>query len=115
MLKRITCFLLVVLLLFSLILSGCTTSPDTNISTPAPSTSGVLTLTGSDPYTLDPAASDDALSASYIMQMFSGLLKLDDNLEPVPDIAASMPIISQDGLTYTFTLRQDVKFHDGGL
>ena len=113
MLKRITCFLLVVLLLFSLILSGCTTSPDTNISTPAPSTSGVLTLTGSDPYTLDPAASDDALSASYIMQMFSGLLKLDDNLEPVPDIAASMPIISQDGLTYTFTLRQDVKFHDG--
>jgi oligopeptide transport system substrate-binding protein len=94
-------------------LSGCTTSPVTTTSTPTASTSGVLTLTSSDPYTLDPAASDDALSASYIMQIFSGLLKLDNNLEPVPDIAASMPAVSQDGLTYTFTLRQDVKFHDG--
>ena len=47
------------------------------------------------------------------MQIFSGLLKLDDNLEPVPDIAASMPTISSDGLTYTFHLRQDVKFQDG--
>ena len=47
------------------------------------------------------------------MQIFSGLLKLDSNLEPVPDIAASMPTISSDGLTYTFHLRTDVEFqHD---
>ena len=47
------------------------------------------------------------------MQIYSGLLKLDNNLEPVPDIAESMPTISSDGLTYTFHLRQDVKFQDG--
>ncbi len=40
-------------------------------------------------------------------------MKLDNNLEPVPDIAASMPTISADGLTYTFHLRTDVKFSDG--
>jgi oligopeptide transport system substrate-binding protein len=47
------------------------------------------------------------------VQIFSGLLKLNDNLEPVPDIAANMPTISSDGLTYTFQLRKDVKFSDG--
>jgi len=47
------------------------------------------------------------------VQIFSGLLKLDNNLSPVPDIAASMPTLSADGLTYTFHLRQDVKFQDG--
>jgi oligopeptide transport system substrate-binding protein len=47
------------------------------------------------------------------MQIFSGLLKLDSNLAPVPDIAESMPTLSSDGLTYTFHLRKDVKFQDG--
>jgi oligopeptide transport system substrate-binding protein len=47
------------------------------------------------------------------MQIFSGLLKLDNNLEPVPDIAQSMPTVSSDGLTYTFHLRRDVKFQSG--
>ena len=47
------------------------------------------------------------------MQIYSGLMKLDNNLNPVPDIAASMPTVSSDGLTYTFHLRTDVKFSDG--
>jgi oligopeptide transport system substrate-binding protein len=47
------------------------------------------------------------------MEIFSGLLKLDDSLEPAPDIALNLPEISSDGLTYTFNLRQDVTFHDG--
>jgi oligopeptide transport system substrate-binding protein len=72
-----------------------------------------LTFTNTDPYTLDPAASNEALSTSYIMQIYSGLMKLDNNLEPVPDIAARMPTVSVDGLTYTFHLRKDVKFSDG--
>jgi oligopeptide transport system substrate-binding protein len=71
-----------------------------------------LNLSGIDPYTLDPAVVGDITSAEYIMQLFSGLVCLDDNLEPAPDIAQSWEV-SQDGMTYTFYLRQDVSFHDG--
>ncbi len=46
------------------------------------------------------------------MQIFSGLVKLDDNLEPSPDIAKTWDI-SQDNLTFTFYLRDDVVFQDG--
>jgi peptide/nickel transport system substrate-binding protein len=33
----------------------------------------------------------------------------------VPDLAVDMPVISEDGLTYTITLKPDVKFSDGTL
>jgi oligopeptide transport system substrate-binding protein len=72
----------------------------------------VLNLYGTDPHTLDPAVSGEALSHEYIMQIFSGLVRLDDNLEPVGDIAERWEV-SEDGKTYTFYLREDVRFHDG--
>jgi oligopeptide transport system substrate-binding protein len=43
---------------------------------------------------------------------FGGLVRLDDNLEPAPNIAQKWEV-SDDGRAYTFYLRQDVKFHDG--
>jgi oligopeptide transport system substrate-binding protein len=90
-----------------------TTPLPTTSSGSGTSGSGTLTLTSTDPYTLDPAISSDSLSAGYIVQLFSGLLKPGSNLEPAPDIAESLPTLSPDGLTYTFHLRQDVKFQDG--
>ena len=72
----------------------------------------VLTLYGIDPWTLDPAVSSEMTSHQYIMQLFSGLVRLDDNLEPAPDIAQDWQV-SDDGRTYTFYLRHDVRFHDG--
>ena len=82
----------------------------------APPTPGVeeavLNLYGIDPLTLDPAVSGEMTSHEYIMQLFGGLVRLDDNLEPAPDIAEKWQV-SQDGKTYTFYLRQDVSFHDG--
>ena len=72
----------------------------------------VLNLYGIDPLTLDPAVSGEMTSHEYIMQLFGGLVRLDDSLEPAPDIAQSWQV-SQDGRTYTFYLRQDVRFHDG--
>ncbi|MCD6299938.1 MAG: peptide ABC transporter substrate-binding protein, partial [Dehalococcoidales bacterium] len=51
-------------------------------------------------------------SHEYILQIFSGLVGLDDNLKPVPDIAQKWRV-SDDGRTYTFYLRDDVRFHDG--
>jgi len=73
---------------------------------------GNLNLYGIDPYTLDPALAGDSASIEYITQIFSGLVRLDDDLEPVPDIAEGWEV-SPDGLVYTFYLRQDVYFHDG--
>ncbi len=72
----------------------------------------VLNLYGIDPLTLDPAVSSEMTSHEYIMQLFGGLVRLDDNLKPAPDIAEKWQV-SQDGRTYTFYLRQDVSFHDG--
>ncbi|TMC37943.1 MAG: peptide ABC transporter substrate-binding protein [Chloroflexi bacterium] len=60
--------------------------------------------------TLDPAMIDNATEAAIGQNLFDGLLKFDANLNVVPDIAAAMPSISSDGLTYTFKLREDVKF-----
>jgi len=71
-----------------------------------------LNLPGGEPPTLDPALTQDATSASYIVEIFSGLVTLNRDLEVVPDIAESWDL-SDDGTTYTFHLRDDVKFHDG--
>jgi oligopeptide transport system substrate-binding protein len=73
----------------------------------------VLRLWDTGPITLDPAISADMSSHSYVMQIFSGLVRLDYELNIVPDIAESLPEESPDGKTYTFHLRQGVKFHDG--
>ena len=64
------------------------------------------------PITLDPAISADMSSHIYVMQIFSGLVRLDQELNIVPDIAESWDR-SSDGKIYSFQLRQGVKFHDG--
>jgi oligopeptide transport system substrate-binding protein len=71
-----------------------------------------LNLWDSGPLTLDPAISSEMSSHIYVMQIFSGLVKFDTQLKPVPDIAESWNV-SADGKTYTFKLRKDAKFHDG--
>lgn len=49
----------------------------------------------------------------YRMMLFSRLLRLDTDLNPVyKDLAADFSV-SEDYLTYEFTLRDDVKWHDG--
>ncbi len=83
-----------------------------NIPTPVPTASDTLNLFGDDPLTLDPVLSADATSHNYAVQIFSGLVRLDDNLQTVGDIAQNWDI-SPDGKTYTFHLRNDVKFQDG--
>ncbi len=47
--------------------------------------------------------------------MFDGLVKFDENLNIVPDLATAVPTASADGLNYTFALRHDAKFSNGDL
>lgn len=45
--------------------------------------------------------------------VFSGLLGIGPHGSVVPDLATELPEVSPDGSTYTFHLRDDVKWHDG--
>jgi len=103
------------LILLSLLVCAVLLFPSTGCQLevrPSPSSQGVLNLWDIGPITLDPAISSETTSHTYIMQIFSGLVRLDDELEVVPDIAERWEE-SQDGRTYTFYLRHGVKFHDG--
>jgi peptide/nickel transport system substrate-binding protein len=60
--------------------------------------------------TLDPAFSRTLQDNSINNQLFNGLVQLDNTLDIKPCIAKSWAI-SDDGLTYSFTLRDDVYFH----
>ncbi|SEC17021.1 peptide/nickel transport system substrate-binding protein [Nitratireductor aquibiodomus] len=45
-------------------------------------------------------------------QIYEGLLRYDEKLQPMPQLAKSWEV-SEDGLTYTFKLHDNVKWHDG--
>lgn len=72
----------------------------------------VLTLPGGDPPTLDPHLSGDSTSAEYVVEIYSGLVAYDRDLNLIPDIAERWDV-SEDGTVYTFHLRDGVKFHNG--
>ena len=64
------------------------------------------------PKVLDPAYLTDKYSATLVNQIFDGLVQFDENLNVVPAVARNWEV-SPDGLTYTFTLRRGVRFHNG--
>jgi ABC-type transport system substrate-binding protein len=61
---------------------------------------------------LDPALVQYTDSAEYVVEIFSGLVTLNAQLEVVPDLAERW-VIQPDGRTYTFYLREEARFHDG--
>ncbi|OCL27555.1 peptide ABC transporter substrate-binding protein [Orenia metallireducens] len=66
----------------------------------------------SDPATLDPAHSTDNQSSRIIYNIFDGLVQFNKDLEVVPAIAKDWKV-SEDGLKWTFHLKEGVKFHNG--
>ena len=59
---------------------------------------------------LDPAFSSTLRNIWPVNQIFNGLVKLDENLEIIDDLANRWEI-SPDKKTYTFFLKKDIKFH----
>jgi oligopeptide transport system substrate-binding protein len=92
--------------------SGSENGTGTSDANGSSSSGSTLRLAGGDPMTLDPALATDAVSASYIVEIFGGLVTLDKDLQIAPDIAESWDV-SPDGTAYTFHLRQNVFFHGG--
>ena len=61
--------------------------------------------------TLDPAFARDQAHIWICNQLYNGLVQLDDNMNIKPSVAKSWKI-SEDGKTYIFHLRNDIKFHN---
>jgi peptide/nickel transport system substrate-binding protein len=66
-----------------------------------------------DPAMFDPAFASDGETFRVVRQIHEGLLTNElGGSEPVPQLAEDYEV-SEDGLEYTFSLREGVKFHDG--
>lgn len=96
--------------------SGCADGPNSSQAetrtTVVPERGGELHIMLESPGTLDPPRVDDVYESCIANQVYDGLLEFDDSLHPVPCIAKEWTV-SRDGREYVFTLRDDVRFHNG--
>ncbi len=74
--------------------------------------SGFTVQLGSNPETLDPALNSAIDGANTLITVFEPLLLIDENNEVIPGQAESYTV-SEDGLTWTFTMRDGLKWSDG--
>ncbi len=70
----------------------------------------VVIAAGSEPDTFDPVLGHARWGDGKVTE---GLLRLTVGLGVEPLLATDLPQVSDDGLTYTYTLRDGVTFHDG--
>jgi peptide/nickel transport system substrate-binding protein len=73
----------------------------------------VVGLTRSDPATLDPTLSKGAGPREIFLTMCLRLYELDGRQQYAPVLAAALPVLSKDKLSYTVRLRRGVQFNDG--
>ena len=62
--------------------------------------------------TLDPHFTASAAARNMMLGMYETLMTIDENTAPIPLLAEKVDV-AEDGLTYKFTLRKGVKFHNG--
>jgi peptide/nickel transport system substrate-binding protein len=92
---------------------GPTSAPATEAVTQAPATSqSILRLSGADLIVIDPSRALDYNSSTATNHLYDSLVFPNKDAGTDPWLAESWDV-SSDNLTYTFHLRQDVKFHDG--
>ncbi|MDR2947459.1 MAG: peptide-binding protein [Candidatus Adiutrix sp.] len=106
------------------LLSACSEAPEQPAPTPAATEQPAPAPTGpvngdalvsasiGEPSNFIPALASDSASTEITSRVYSGLLKIDKNLNIVPNLAESLEI-SEDELTFTFRLRKNVRWHDG--
>ncbi len=114
--------LMSVILVVAMLFTGCSspadeadTPSDTSEETPAEETGGKKILrsnNSSEPGSLDPALAQGTHESWVLENVFEGLMTFDEKGELVPGMAESYEI-SDDELTYTFTLRDGVKWSNG--
>ena len=110
--------ILSLLMIAGLVAAACTSAPGT--TTPSAVGDGVdangtlTTNAGSEPDTIDPQKESFVNEVAQTMMVFESLMSFDPKtLKPVPGSAKANPTLSADGLTYTYTLRDGLKYSDG--
>lgn len=100
----------------ALALSGCTSQRDDNgggADAGGDVDSTFVFGASGDPSSLDPAFASDGESFRISRQIFEGLVGVEPGTaDPAPMLAESWKQ-SEDGLSYTFQLKEGVTFHDG--
>ena len=112
---------LALLAIASLLVGACSQAPAGQGTTTGGTTAGqadtngTLTLNmGSEPDTIDPQKSSFVNEIGQASFVFEGLMSFDTKTsKPVPAAAAAAPKLSADGLKYTYTLRDGLKYSDG--
>ena len=98
------------------LLAGCSsdnTEGEAGTATEGDKSGGTLVYgRGADSVSLDPINVTDGESIRVTHNIYETLLEYDHNLELQPKLATDYNS-SEDGLTWTFQLREGVKFHDG--
>jgi peptide/nickel transport system substrate-binding protein len=75
---------------------------------------GTLTIgLAEEPDALDPTIARTFVGRIVFLSMCEKLYDLDSHLNIVPQLAAGLPQVSKDKLTYTIKLRKGIKFNDG--
>jgi oligopeptide transport system substrate-binding protein len=104
---------------FALLAAGCGGDDDggdagaTTEDGGAQAAEQVITVNwGTEPPSLDPGLASDVTSANILLNIMDPLVKLDEDLNPVPNAAESFET-SEDGKTVTFVLRDDLKWTNG--
>jgi peptide/nickel transport system substrate-binding protein len=93
--------------------SDATSTPAPTAAPEAQATGGTLTIgMVEEPETLNPYITQLVTSFNVLSGVMEGLLDYDTEQKQQPRLAESYTV-SDDGLTYTFKLRQGVKWHDG--
>lgn len=104
------------LLIFAIVAAGCTPKEETSNNggaTGETSEAKVFRMNlHSEPSTLDPALMEDNVSGTIATGIYEGLTRKDENGESVAAVAEKWDI-SEDGKTYTFTIRKDAKWSNG--
>lgn len=113
--KRVLVALLTLTMLLSITACGSSgTSGDSGSSASSASNKGKTDLviaTAAEAVTLDPQGGWDGNSLYVMRQMYNGLVKMDNNLEIVGDLAESWEFTSDTSVT--FKLKHGILFHNG--
>jgi len=91
-------------ILFALLFLSCTNDKSVDTS--------IMVNMGGEPRSMDPTLNNESITSTYIFHIFESLTRKDKDNNLAPGMAESWTV-SDDGMTYTFKIRENAKWSDG--